>query len=165
TTSANYTQPAVSATVSVTVGTTAWMAVGQYLYVNTGGFYTVSSITNATTVVLSNRGYSGNAARTPVITSPKAVSPGGIQGATGPTGATGANGATGATGTTGTNGTNGATRAPATDAYTTLFRSYTQPAVSATVSVTVGTTAWMAVGQYLYVNTGGFYTVSSITNA
>src|SRR5207245_8810090 len=98
TTSANYTQPAVSATVSVTVGTTAWMAVGQYPYVNTGGFYTVSSITNASTVVLTNLGYSGNAAPTTVISSPKAVSPGGIQGAAGTNGTNGTNGATGATG-------------------------------------------------------------------
>src|SRR5205807_4788806 len=51
-----------------------------------------------------------------------------------------------------------------TDAYTTTTANFTQPAVSSTVSVSVGATGWMAVGQYLYVNTGGYYTVSSITN-
>src|SRR5437588_2624214 len=66
---------------------------GQYLYVNTGGYYTVSSITNSTTVVLTNLGYTGNAAPAATIVSPKAVSPGGIQGATGATGAQGPTGA------------------------------------------------------------------------
>src|SRR5256712_14141511 len=104
------------------------MAVGQYIYVNTGGFYTVSSITNATTVVVTNLGYSGNAAPTTVITSPKAVSPGGIHrksGAKGKSGdpggrrvikknrTNGTNGTNAATGATGPNGTTGTNRANA----------------------------------------------------
>ena len=58
---------------SVSVGSTAWMAPGQYLFVSGGGFYSVSSITNGTTVVLSNLGGPDNAAPAASITSPKAV--------------------------------------------------------------------------------------------
>src|SRR5581483_7758718 len=102
-TSAAFTQPAAGSTVSVTVGTTAWMASGQYVYVANGGYYTVSSITNGTTVVLKNLGYTGNAAAGSSVGSGSAVSPGGIQGATGAAGATGPTGATGAAGTNGAN--------------------------------------------------------------
>src|SRR4029077_8263052 len=92
TTSANFTQPAVSSTVSVTVGTTAWMVSGETLYVATGGYYTISSITDTTHVVLTNLGYAGNAAPAATVNSGSTVSPGGVQGATGSTGPTGATG-------------------------------------------------------------------------
>jgi len=82
------------------------MTVGQYLFVQNGGFYTVSSITNSTTVVLTNLGYSVNAAPAATVASGSAVSAGGVLG---PTGATGGAGATGATGPTGTAGATGAT--------------------------------------------------------
>jgi hypothetical protein len=57
------------------------MAAGQYLFIQNGGFYTVSSITNATTVVLNNLGYSVNAGSGTVIASNSAVSAGGVRGA------------------------------------------------------------------------------------
>src|SRR2546427_3449319 len=69
------------------------MATGQVLFVTTGGFYSVSSITDATTVVLTNLGYAGNASSGTVIASGKTVSAGGLIGLTGPTGATGTTGA------------------------------------------------------------------------
>ena len=68
---------------SVSVGATAWMAVGQTLYVGGGGYYTVSSITNGTTVVLTNLGYAGNAAPAAAVASAAAVTPGGIKGESG----------------------------------------------------------------------------------
>jgi Collagen triple helix repeat (20 copies) len=80
-TSANFTQPTSGSNVTVTVGSTSWMAAGQYLFVQNGGFYTVSSITNATTVVLNNLGYSVNAGLGTVIASGSAVSTGGVRGA------------------------------------------------------------------------------------
>ncbi len=78
TTSASFTQPAINATVSVSVDATAWMGVGQNIFITTGGYYSVSSITNSTTVVLTNLGYTGNTSPTTSITSGKKVSPGGI---------------------------------------------------------------------------------------
>jgi uncharacterized protein (UPF0333 family) len=62
-------------------------AVGQTLYVGGGGYYTVSSITNGTTVVLTNLGYAGNAAPAAAVASAAAVTPAGIKGDTGASGA------------------------------------------------------------------------------
>ena len=77
TTTASYTQPAYGLTISVTVGSTFWMAVGETVYVQSGGYYYVSSITDATHVVLENAGITGNAAAGSTITSGKLVSPAG----------------------------------------------------------------------------------------
>ena len=59
-TTATFTQPSVGSNVSVSVSNTAWMVAGETLFVQTGGYYSVSSITNGTTVVLTNLGYDGN---------------------------------------------------------------------------------------------------------
>ncbi len=56
-------------------------------YVAGGGYYSVSSITNATTVVLTNLAYPGNAAAAAVVSSGALVSAGGLRGPTGPAGA------------------------------------------------------------------------------
>lgn len=86
TTTANYTQPAVSSTVSVSVGSTAWMGVGQEVYVTDGthaSYYTISSITDSTHVVLNNDGTSGNAASSTTISSGATVSTAGVPGSLG----------------------------------------------------------------------------------
>ena len=90
TTTASFTMPAVSSTVSVSVGSTAWLSNGQAVYVETAGYFTVSSITDATTVVLNNLGYTGNASPTTVIVVGRQVSASGLRGQDG--GATGAAG-------------------------------------------------------------------------
>ena len=90
TTTASFTMPAVSSTVSVSVGSTAWLSNGQAVYVETAGYFTVSSITDATTVVLNNLGYTGNASPTTVIVVGRQVSASGLRGLDG--GATGAAG-------------------------------------------------------------------------
>lgn len=80
TTTAVFTMPAVSSTVSVSVGSTAWMAGGQTLYVQTAGYMTVTTITDSTTVVLTNLGYTGNASPTTSISTGRQVSAGGVKG-------------------------------------------------------------------------------------
>lgn len=90
TTTASFTMPAVSSTVSVSVGSTAWLSNGQAVYVETAGYFTVSSITDATTVVLNNLGYTGNASPTTLIVVGRQVSASGLRGLDG--GATGAAG-------------------------------------------------------------------------
>jgi len=87
TTTASFTMPAVSSTVSVSVGSTAWLSNGQAVYMETAGYFTVSSITDATTVVLTNLGYTGNASPTTVIVVGRQVSASGLRGQDG--GATG----------------------------------------------------------------------------
>ena len=90
TTTASFTMPAVSSTVSVSVGSTAWLSNGQAVYMETAGYFTVSSITDATTVVLNNLGYTGNASPTTLIVVGRQVSASGLRGLDG--GATGAAG-------------------------------------------------------------------------
>lgn len=67
-------------------------------------------------------------------------------------------------GPAGSDGDNGAAGADGVNAYTTVTTAFVMPAEGATVSAVVGETAWMVVGQVLYVQTAGFMTVSSITN-
>jgi hypothetical protein len=135
--SANFIQPAVNATVSANVGTTAWIATGQGVYVQGGGYYQVASVPDLTHVNLTNLGTAGNAAPGATVTS-------------------GTNVTVTPSGTPGTSGVN---------AFTTTTAAFTQPAVSSTVSVTFGNTAWMAQNQYVFVSGGGTYTVASITDA
>ena len=75
--SAGFTMPAVLGTVSVSVGTTAWMAAGMAVYVAGAGYMLVSSVTNGTTAVLQNINYVGNAAAAASIASGGTVSPAG----------------------------------------------------------------------------------------
>ena len=60
-TTAAFTQPAAGSTVSVSVVSSANLLAGQELLITGGGFYSVASVTNATTVVLTNLGSTGNA--------------------------------------------------------------------------------------------------------
>ena len=143
TTTASFTQPASAGTVAVSVVATAWMSAGQFITVASGGLYQVSSITNSTTVVLLNTGWTGNATASTVIPASSAVAVGG---------------AVGSTGSTGANGTNGV------NAYTTLTASFTQPAALSTVNAAVASSAWMVVGMQLYIGTGGYYTLTSISS-
>lgn len=89
TTTAAFTMPAESATVSVSVANTAWMVVGQLLFVGTAGNMEVASVTNANTVVLRNvevtasSAYLPNAAPGTNIPASSKVSPSGIQGPAG----------------------------------------------------------------------------------
>src|SRR5207253_1513399 len=112
---------------TVSVDSTIWMAVGETLFVENGGYYTVTSITDATTVVLNNTGDTGNATPTTMIPSGSDVSAGGVEGPTGPTGDTGATGATGDSGPTGPTGPTGATGAtgPAGSSVATNVQTFT----------------------------------------
>ena len=101
TTTAAYTQPAVSATVTVSVQSSAWLAVGS-LVRTPGGDYEVTALPTSTSVTLQNLGYPGAASPGAMVASGSSVT------ATGARGADGADGAAGAAGAAGTKGTNGA---------------------------------------------------------
>ncbi len=83
TTTAGFTMPAVAATVVVAVATTAWMSVGQVVFVRNAGYFTVNAIGSAISVTLTNLGYVGNAAPAAVIGSGQTVSAGGLKGVDG----------------------------------------------------------------------------------
>jgi len=57
TTTADFTQPAVMGTVSVTVATTVGTSAGHAFFISGGGFYVVAAVTDGTTLVLLNLGY------------------------------------------------------------------------------------------------------------
>lgn len=78
--------PAVSGNVTVVVGSTAWMAVGQPVFISSAGTYQVAAINDATDVVLTNLGYPSNAAPTVVIAAGQGIVPTGLMGANGPAG-------------------------------------------------------------------------------
>lgn len=75
--------PAIGASVAVQVGNGAWIATGQIIFVEGAGFMSASSPT-ATTVTLTNLGYSTNANVATVIESGAVVSPGAPKGGDAP---------------------------------------------------------------------------------
>jgi len=85
-TTALFVQPAVSANVTVAVLDSGWFVVGQKVFVEVGGYYDVVSKPTALSVILTNLGYTGNAAPTTNIPSGSQISPGGIKGTDGASG-------------------------------------------------------------------------------
>lgn len=79
TSTANYVQPAVLSTVSVPVVLSSWAAIGEMVYVAGGGYYLVSSIPDATHLVLTNTGAAGNASVGSTVVLGK-VTPSGVPG-------------------------------------------------------------------------------------
>lgn len=81
TTSAGFTMPAVSSTVTVSVASSTWMSIGQMLYVQDAGYMRVSAVPTTTSVTLTNVGTTGNAAATTAIVTARTVSAAGEAGA------------------------------------------------------------------------------------
>ncbi len=77
---ASFAQPAALANVTIVVDTTEWMNVSQCVFVQGGGYYTVSSITDLTHAVITNLGLPGNAAAAATIAADGLVMPAGEPG-------------------------------------------------------------------------------------
>lgn len=95
-TTSNTTQPTYLGTRTFDVADSSWIGQGQTLFLETGGFYEVTAIPNATQVTLRNLddnagAYPDNAPPATALTAPLKLSPGGVQGPIGVTGATGTN--------------------------------------------------------------------------
>jgi len=136
---AAFTMPNAGSNVTISISNTAWAGVGQVLYIATAGYMSVIAVSSATQLNVQNLNYPGNASSGTSIASGSHVSPGGLQGAQGAGGA-------------------------GLNAFTTLSANFTQPAVNSTVTINVGTTAWMASGQGIYVQGGGYYSVSTVVD-
>lgn len=134
-------------TASLEVANSEWMVPTQIVYVSNAGYMQVRSKADGTHVVLRNMGYTGNTAPGNPVAGGQTVSPGGLAGI---------DGSNGAAGTNGTDGIN---------AYTATTVDFTQPAELATVTIDVGTSAWVAIGQIVYVNGGGYYEVTATPSA
>lgn len=133
TTTANFTQPAINNLVTINVGDSRWVSVGQDIYIQNAGAYLVAAVTNQTTIQIENLGSPDNVTQGTVITSGRRVSP------------------SGKTGLAGTNAV-----------VTNLAASFTQPASGSNRAITVGTTEFLSVGSVIYINVGGYYRVISI---
>lgn len=79
-------------TYDIVVGNTSWMSIGQIVYIQGAGYYSVTSITDATHARITNPEYTGNTPAT-LVGGPFTykVSPGGIQGIAGTNGTDGFN--------------------------------------------------------------------------
>ena len=90
TTTAQYVQPAVGATVVVAVGSSEWAAIGQTVFIEGGGYYEVSAKPSDTQLTIRNLGYADNYAPATVVAVGKRVAPSGPAGSDGDDGVSGA---------------------------------------------------------------------------
>lgn len=104
---------------------------------------------------------------TPGVTGPIGpIGSPGVTGATGPQGQQGIQGATGVTGPTGPQGNQGSpgitglTGSPGINAYSTT-EGFTQPAIGNAIPIRVPSGQWMQIGQYVFIPSGGYYSVAS----
>lgn len=125
-----FSQPGVGSPFPMAFKTTAWMVAGSVIYIVGGGYYSISSIVDLNTAMVTNLGYPGNAAPGTSIATDAACGAGGLQGA---------------------------------GAYTTTAANFTQPASGSNVTFNVGSSAWLTVGQCVFVGGGGgYYNVQAI---
>lgn len=76
TTTASFVMPAAAAQVTVAVDGTSWTAVGQPIYIETAGSFTVTTILSSTSLRLTAQTATGNAVAGTTITAGKKVVPG-----------------------------------------------------------------------------------------
>lgn len=80
---ANFTQPAVNANVTIAVTEGSWAAVGENIWIEQGGTYEVITVNSAISLTVENLGYVGNAPPATIIPTGVKVSPSGIKGTDG----------------------------------------------------------------------------------
>lgn len=134
---ANFTVPAVGANVTVSVASTAWMATGQYVFIPGAGIFQVATIFSAQSVQLLYIVDSQNTNTGAVIVAGAAVVPSGKDG---------------------TNGTNGS------DGFTSTTANFIVPALDGTVLISVLSTAFMFVGQYVNIVGAGVFRVTNVNS-
>jgi len=78
-----FVQPAVNATVIATVDSSTWAAIYMDIYQESGGYYQVVGIPDATHITLKNRGYDANSPPGSIIPSGSRITPAGEKGETG----------------------------------------------------------------------------------
>ena len=159
TTTSGFTMPGEGASVTVQVASSEFAALNQIVFVQSGaaiGFFSIVGKPTATSLQLVNlrntvnSAYLINSVPGTAFATPALVTPGGLQGVAGTNGANGSNG---------TNGLN---------AFTLSTVSFTMPAEGANITVQVVSSAWAALNQIVFVQSGasiGFFSVASKPNA
>lgn len=79
-TTAGFTVPASGATVIINLSDSAFVVVGENLFIAGAGYYQVTAVGAGGNITVKNLGVAGNAAPATVIASPSAVTPSGAQG-------------------------------------------------------------------------------------
>lgn len=82
-TTAAFTVPASGSNVTIAVDDSSWMVFTQEIYIQFAGYYEVQSTPTATSAIVKNSGYAGNAALAASISAGAKVSPAGLQGTAG----------------------------------------------------------------------------------
>jgi len=149
-TTANFSQPAVNGTVTVTMGNTTWMPQGSIVYIVGGGYYEVQQVLNSTQAILLNTGYTGNAAQGTVVNTGSLVSAGGVAGASGAAGATGPVGPAGPNGTAGVN------------AYSVLQAAFAMPQIQAATNIQVDQSTWMSANLIVFIPSAGYFQITTV---
>ena len=148
TTTASFTMPAVNGTVTIAVTAAAWTKLGQTLYISDGtnsGWWEITTRTSTTSLVVTNRGYTGNPTSGTMATAAVVQLAGpGIAAGIVPG------------------------FAPGEPVRTFLSSSFTIPALGSTVTIAVVSAAWTTLGQLLWISDGtrvGFYEITTRTSA
>lgn len=131
--------PALGGNILIAVENTDWMAVGQTVFIPSAGLFTVFSIGSSTSVTLTYSNIVANTATGNSIAAGTLVTPGGSPGA---------------------DGTNGSA------AFSTTTTNFTVPAISGTATnVVVSSSAWMTIGQNIFVENAGYFEVTAKTDS
>lgn len=137
-TTASFVVPALGAQVTISVINSDWVSLGQTIFIEGAGTFTVSNINSSTSVLLTYQNVSSNTATGNTIAAGAEVSPAGIPGAGG------------------INGTN---------AFTVVGGgSPNTPAKGGSIIVPVADSTWIVVGQDVFVENSGYYLVTAKTD-
>lgn len=126
--------PALGGQVQIVVGNTDWMAIGMALFIPDAGLFEVINIVNSTTVVVEYMNIASNTEAGDTVAAGSKVVSGGTPGADG------------------TDGLN---------AFTVTTADFTVPAIGATVSIAVGSSQFLTIGQTVFVAGAGYFEVTA----
>lgn len=133
-TAATFVVPAVSGSVTIEVDNTDWIAVGEPIFIEGAGTFTVTAVVDGTHVTITYLDIPANTASGNTIAVDTLVTPSG-------------------TSSDGEDGEN---------AFTVTTDDFTVPAISGTATdVEVGSSAWMTIGQVIFVQNAGYFEVTA----
>ena len=128
--------PPLGNQVTIGVASTAWMAVGQTIFIPGAGTFTVDNINSGASVLMTYQNITQNTNAGTTIAMGTLVTASGIPGV---------------------NGQN---------AYTIVASpGFTTPNFGSSVSIPVGNSQWMSVGQTVFIQGSGYFTVASIADS
>lgn len=131
-TNGTFVVPPLGNQVTVTVLDTNWMAVGQTIFIATAGTFIVNNINSLTSVLLTYENISANTASGNTIATNSEVTPSGVPGSDG------------------------------ANAFTVVASpGFTVPALNGSASVPVASSAWISIGQEVFVQGAGYFLVTA----